>query len=1281
MRNLLPISFIFISFTLFNNDLTAQTYVQSGQCMICHPEHFTDWESTGHPYKFTIVQNNMPPEYPMEAINFQDEWMDSLGDGSHTWEDIAGVIGGYGWKTRFVGTDGHIIGTAGSSFDDAGGGHNQINFFGGENHGWVNYNAGNVKIYNYSCFKCHTTGGDTTGTWLAGVEGLGTFSEGGIGCEACHGPGSDHIASPTKDNIDLVYEQVHLDNSIGGLSIDGVVQTPDPDGNDVNFMCGTCHNRSYTDPINASGGFIRHHEQWDEFVATRHDDLGFNCTTCHDPHKRTIWDGDGIKRTCESCHTDHMANTNHTASATCIDCHMPFASKSGTAIGASGYRGDVRSHLLKIIPDTASMFTVDGKNVRDDDIRPASLSPAFACLGCHNDDPNDNIPDQTLEYAAFAAKNMHQPMEYVTSERCQGCHTDHFNDWADSGHPYKFTIVENGMEPSYPPEAVNFQDEWMDSLGDGSHTWEDIAGVIGGYGWKTRFVGTDGHIIGTAGSSFDDAGGGHNQINFFGGENHGWVNYNASNVKIYNYSCFKCHTTGGDTTGTWLAGVEGLGTFSEGGIGCESCHGPGGEHIKDPTKENIDLVYEQVHQDNSLGGLSIDGVVQTPNSNGDDINFMCGTCHNRSYTDPINASGGFIRHHEQWDEFVATPHGDVGFTCVTCHDPHKRTIWDGDGITRTCESCHPDHMAQVNHTPSATCIDCHMPFAAKSGTAIGASGFRGDVRSHLVVITPDTASMFTADGKNVRDDEMRPASLSPAFSCLGCHNDDPNDNIPDQTLEYAVAAAKNMHVKMDYVTSQRCQGCHTDHYNDWAASGHPYKFTIVENGVEPTYPPEAINFQDEWMDSLGDGSHTWEDIAGVIGGYGWKTRFVGTDGHIIGTAGSSFDDAGGGHNQINFFGGENHGWVNYNASNVKIYNYSCFKCHTTGGDTTGTWLAGIEGLGTFSEGGIGCESCHGPGGDHISDPTKDNIDLVYEQLHLDNTVGGLSIDGVVQAPNPDGDDVNFMCGSCHNRSYTDPINSSGGFIRHHEQWDEFVATSHYELEMSCSTCHDPHKRTIWDGDGITRTCEACHAEQAEELAHSPGLDCIDCHMPYAAKSGTKIGQSGYRGDVRSHLMKITPDTASMFTEDGSAVRDDDMRKASLSPGFSCLGCHNDDPNDDIPDKTLADAAMLARNIHGTSTSVDDIISDNISFKIYPNPAVNEVNIEFTLNRTQAVLLNIFDPSGKLIYSSTLNNTHSGINKFTWNALSNENQHLTSGVYFVTLRTTKDAMTKKLILLR
>ncbi|MDZ7774234.1 MAG: hypothetical protein U5L09_00800 [Bacteroidales bacterium] len=88
-----------------------------------------------------------------------------------------------------------------------------------------------------------------------------------------------------------------------------------------------------------------------------------------------------------------------------------------------------------------------------------------------------------------------------------------------------------------------------------------------------------------------------------------------------------------------------------------------------------------------------------------------------------------------------------------------------------------------------------MPYAAKSGTTVGNSGYEGDVRSHLMRISVDTATIFTADGSAVIDNGENPAALNVAFSCLGCHNRDANDNIPDKTLEEALDGAANMHTE------------------------------------------------------------------------------------------------------------------------------------------------------------------------------------------------------------------------------------------------------------------------------------------------------------------------------------------------------------------------------------------------------------------------------------------------------------------------------------------------------
>ena len=84
------------------------------------------------------------------------------------------------------------------------------------------------------------------------------------------------------------------------------------------------------------------------------------------------------------------------------------------------------------------------------------------------------------------------------------------------------------------------------------------------------------------------------------------------------------------------------------------------------------------------------------------------------------------------------------------------------------------------------------------------------------------------------------------------------------------------YVAADFVGSAACAGCHADKYGDWEKSGHSYKFTLIPGNEGPVYPAEAINLQSQWMDSLGDGSHTWDDVAGGIGGNGFRILFCKT---------------------------------------------------------------------------------------------------------------------------------------------------------------------------------------------------------------------------------------------------------------------------------------------------------------------------------------------------------------------------------------------------------------------
>ena len=347
-----------------------------------------------------------------------------------------------------------------------------------------------------------------------------------------------------------------------------------------------------------------------------------------------------------------------------------------------------------------------------------------------------------------------------------------------------------------------------------------------------------------------------------------------------------------------------------------------------------------------------------------------------------------------------------------------------------------------------------------------------------------------------------------------------------------------------YVGSETCQICHTLIHADFIETGHPYKFNIVK-GAAPTYPSFVDNFME-----LPTGASSWNDIAGIIGGWGWKARFVDTTGVIAGTASSEINP-GGGENQLNFFEFYDSAgtWSDYDATTEnKEYNYSCFKCHTTGAisadETDQNWLDVNFGatsdreLGFFEFGGIQCEECHGMGGTHILTQSKDDI------------------------TKPTGDAINDLCGRCHTRLADNNVEASGDFVKHHEQYDEFIHTKHYNnASMNCVDCHNPHKRVLWSGDGIQTTCESCHSSVTAAGPHA-STDCITCHMAYIAKSSQATGY--LKGDVRSHTFSINSDTDYEMigdhpTEEGVRIMNvDDDGLTHIALKYVCYQCHKDE---------------------------------------------------------------------------------------------------------------------------
>ena len=324
----------------------------------------------------------------------------------------------------------------------------------------------------------------------------------------------------------------------------------------------------------------------------------------------------------------------------------------------------------------------------------------------------------------------------------------------------------------------------------------------------------------------------------------------------------------------------------------------------------------------------------------------------------------------------------------------------------------------------------------------------------------------------------------------------------------------------DFVGSNACGACHETQYNKMIRSGHAFAM-VPTDGVAPVPTAE---FEGAYPSSP-PGGYAWSDISYIIGGWGWKARFVDSDGYLV-TGGSLVPY------EPTQFNIEDGSWVDYEAGTAQgTLGMSCGTCHTTGWSIDGQQddLPGI--VGTWTEPGVTCEKCHGAGGNHIEHP---------QQVRM-------NIDRDPQA-----------CGQCHSDGPEARIPASDGFGHNGQQWNEIANSKHRVLD--CIDCHDPHASAIYaDGTwnpegGIISECASCHFNQAANMdtVGMSTFECTDCHMPRVTRSALS---EGLVGDVATHVFAINPDPAApqFFEEDG-----EEFMSPYLSIEYACLRCHSSD---------------------------------------------------------------------------------------------------------------------------
>lgn len=215
--------------------------------------------------------------------------------------------------------------------------------------------------WNYQCADCHST--DVRKRYDAQAGTFATaWAEVNVGCEGCHGPGSNHVSwgrlegdmrrlGPTRGLTAILDERAGVTWSIDAASGNAARSRPRTTNREIE-VCARCHARrgqfsdehfagqplhdAFRPALLPPGLYHADGQQRDEvfnyasFLQSRMHARGVTCSDCHDPHTQKLRaPGNAV---CGQCHApakfDVPAHHHHpqgSRGAECAACHMPTA--------------------------------------------------------------------------------------------------------------------------------------------------------------------------------------------------------------------------------------------------------------------------------------------------------------------------------------------------------------------------------------------------------------------------------------------------------------------------------------------------------------------------------------------------------------------------------------------------------------------------------------------------------------------------------------------------------------------------------------------------------------------------------------------------------------------------------------------------------------------------------------------------------------------------------------------------------------------------------------------
>lgn len=358
-------------------DSSQLTYVGSEACIDCHKKETEAWQGSHHDMAMRHADaESVLGDFDDHTFTFKGKPNRFYRKGEEYWVNIQGPDGEwhdykisytFAWEplqqymVQFEDGRVQLIPFAWDSRTKQEGGQRWFHLYPDTTPKDEFYWTNTGQNWNFMCADCHSTNLEKNYDATANTYST-TWSEINVGCEACHGPASEHvelakqaeksgntIASANHYGFDRdlgmavkewVYEEGHSTLQPKEIAMTHQVQT-----------CAQCHSRrtqlnesadhvkgSFLDKYRLSlitpelyyhdGQIYDEDYVYGSFLQSAMAEKGVTCTNCHDPHTAELKIPE--EAVCAQCHiaSDYMPENHtfheaNTEASQCTTCHMP----------------------------------------------------------------------------------------------------------------------------------------------------------------------------------------------------------------------------------------------------------------------------------------------------------------------------------------------------------------------------------------------------------------------------------------------------------------------------------------------------------------------------------------------------------------------------------------------------------------------------------------------------------------------------------------------------------------------------------------------------------------------------------------------------------------------------------------------------------------------------------------------------------------------------------------------------------------------------------------------